>query len=94
MDRTQVIRAQIDQASRLIAAGPPTDEYLRWRDRSHELLTDLVGREHPLQQAFQAAVAPFDPLDAEGMQIEGAHGMQVRIQQGAQVLRRILGDND
>ena len=75
MDRTSVIRGQIDQAARLRAAGPPTDQYLRWRDRSDALLTDLVGADHPLRAAFRAAVAPMDPLDSEGLQIEGAHGM-------------------
>ncbi len=92
MDRDSVIRAQIDEAARLRAAGPPTDAYLRWRDRSAELLTDFVGAEHPLRAAFQAAVGPIDPLDSEGLQIDGAHGMAVRIADGAQVLRRALGE--
>ena len=92
MDRDGVIRAQIDEAARLRAAGPPTDEYLRWRDRSAELLTDLAGAGHPLHAAFQAAVGPIGPLDAEGLQIDGAHGMAVRIDDGAQVLRRALGE--
>lgn len=93
MDRTSVIRAQIDQARRLTAAGPPTDQYLRWRDRSDELLGDLVGNDHPLRRAFREAVAPNDPLDAEGLQIEGAHGMQVRIERGARVLSQLLGED-
>ena len=93
MDRDSIIRAQIDEAARLRAAGPPTDAYLRWRDRSAELLTDFVGAGHPLRAAFQAAVGPIDPLDSEGMQIEGAHGMAVRIDEGAQVLRRLLGED-
>ena len=93
MDRDSVIRAQIDEAASLRAAGPPTDAYLRWRDRSAELLTDFVGAEHPLRAAFQAAVGPIDPLDSEGLQIDGAHGMAVRIDDGAQVLRRALGED-
>ena len=93
MDRSSVIRAQIEQATRLQAAGPPTDQYLRWRDRSDELLADLVGADHPLRAEFREAVAPMDPLDAEGLQIEGEHGMQVRIERGASILRRVLGAN-
>jgi hypothetical protein len=94
MDRTSIIRGQIDQAVRLRAAGPPTDQYLRWRDRSDALLTDLVGVDHPLRTAFRAAVAPIDPLDSEGLQVEGAHGMKVRIQGGEQVLREVLGESE
>ncbi len=91
MDRSSVIRAQIAQANRLQAAGPPTDQYLRWRDRSDELLADLVGADHPLRAEFRDAVAPQDPLDSEGLQIEGEHGMRVRIERGAGVLQRLLG---
>lgn len=91
MDRSSVIRAQIEQAERLQAAGPPTDQYLRWRDRSDEFLADLVGADHPLRTDFRDAVAPLDPLDSEGLQIEGKHGMRVRIERGASVLRRVLG---
>lgn len=93
MDRRDVIRTQIDEAARLRAAGPPTDAYLRWRDRCAELLRDLVGPAHPLHAAFEAAVGPIDPLDSEGMQIEGAHGMAVRIEDGAAVLRRLLRED-
>ena len=93
MDRTGVIQEQIGQAVLLHAAGPPTDQYLRWRDRSDELLADLVGADHPLRAAFRDAVGPMDPLDTEGLQIEGAHGMRVRIQRGAQVLRQLLGED-
>jgi hypothetical protein len=92
MDRHSVIRAQIDEAARLRAAGPPTDAYLRWRDRSAELLRDLLGPSHPLLAAFQAAVGPIDPLDSEGLQIDGAHGMAVRIDGGAAVLRHAIGE--
>ena len=35
---------------------------------------------------------PRDGQD-EGLQIEGAHGMAVRIDGGAAVLRRLLGEN-
>lgn len=92
MDRTSVIRAQIDEAALLQAAGPPTDLYLRWRDRSAELLRDLVGGDHPLHAAFREAVGPLEPIAAEGLSIEGEHGMRVRIQRGAGVLRRVLGE--
>jgi hypothetical protein len=93
MDRAMVIRRQLEQAQRLHAAGPPTDEYLRWRDGADELLRDLVGADHPLRQAFRQAVAPVDALDCEGLQIEGEHGMAVRIDRGAEVLRHVLGES-
>lgn len=93
MDRTSVIREQINEAARLQAAGPPTDLYLRWRDRSDELLRDLVGADHPLRAAFREAIAPVEAVAAEGLAIEGGHGMRVRIERGARVLRQVLGES-
>ncbi len=92
MDSADYIRECLDQARRLWASGPTTDEYLRWRDQTDELLHDLLGTEHALSQQFRAAVGPFHPLDAEGLAIEGEHGMRVRIQRGRAVLHEILGE--
>jgi hypothetical protein len=91
-DAADLIRACIGQARRLRATGPTTIDYLRWREQAEELLTDLLGAEHTLRLQFHSAVGPFDPLDAEGLQIEGEHGMRVRIQRGTGVLQAILGE--
>ena len=92
MDRTALIRDCLQEAARLRATGPITDEYLRWRDGTDEILVDLLGPAHELRQAFRRAVGPFQPLDAEGLQIEGEHGMRLRLERGAQVLQRLLGE--
>ena len=94
MDRVDRIREQIDQAARLQSAGPPTDAYLRWRDGVDLLLADLLGNAHNLRQSFREAVGPFDPLDAEGLAIEGESGMRLRIDRGTKVLRQALGQRD
>ncbi len=94
MDRATTIREHLAQAAQLRAAGPPSDAYLRWRDGVDLLLADLLGSAHTLRQAFREAVGPFDPLDAEGLAIEGEAGMRVRIERGTQVLRQLLGERD
>ena len=66
---------------------------MRWRDDADELLADLVGPEHPVRRDFRRAVGPFDPLDAEGLQIGGPDGLHVRLQRGADVLRTVLGED-
>ncbi len=91
-DAAALIRACIGQARRLRATGPTTIDYLQWRAQVDEQLVDLLGAEHTLRQQFRSAVGPFGPLDAEGLQIEGEHGMRVRIQRGTEVLQTILGE--
>ena len=90
IDSSDLIRACLGQARRLHASGPTTIDYLRWREEVDELLVDLLGSDHTLRLAFRSAAGPFDSLDAEGLQIEGEHGMQVRVQRGADVLQTIL----
>ena len=92
IDSSDLIRACLGRARRLHASGPTTIDYLRWREEVDELLVDLLGADHTLRRQFRSAVGPFDPLDAEGLQIEGEHGMGVRIQRGAGVLQTILGE--
>jgi len=92
MDRLEILRNTIRDADQLRATGPTTDSYLRWRDGVDELLADLLGPDHRTRRAFQDAVTPDRALDAEGIQIEGAHGMVVRIDQGVAVIRTLLGE--
>ena len=94
MNRADSIREQIAQADRLRSSGPPTDAYLRWRDGVDLLLADLLGSANKLRQSFREAVGPFDPLDAEGLAIEGESGMRLRIDRGTKVLRQVLGQRD
>ena len=90
INSADLIRACLGRAHRLRATGPTTIDFLRWREEGDELLVDLIGAEHALRQAFRNAVGPFESLDAEGLQIDGAHGMRVRVQRGAEVLQTIL----
>ena len=86
----ELIRGCLGSTRRLRATGPTTIDFLRWREEVDELLVDLLGADHTLRLAFRSAVGPFDSLDAEGLQIEGEHGMRVRVQRGADVLQTIL----
>ena len=86
----ELIRDCLGRTRRLRATGPTTIDFLRWREEVDELLVDLLGSDHTLRLAFRSAAGPFDSLDAEGLQIEGEHGMQVRVQRGADVLQTIL----
>ena len=92
MDRLEILRNTVRDADYLRASGPATDAYLRWRDGADELLADLLGPDHRTRRAFHDAVAPNRALDAEGIQVEGAHGMLWRIDQGVAVLRTLLGE--
>ena len=93
MDRADLLRHSLAQAQDLRATGPTTDAYLRWRDEADEILADLLGPEHAVRRDFRLAVGPFDPLDAEGLQISGPDGLRSRLQRGADVLRTVLGQH-
>ena len=91
MDREESIRLCIARGVRLRGTGPATDEYLRWRDETDELVADLTGSESRARQEFRAAVGPFTTTESEGMQVTGEHGMLVRVERGVELLRALLG---
>lgn len=93
MDRAELLRLSLARVTRLRAAGPPTDEFLRWRDGADELIADLVGAEHPTRQRFRQAAGPFSAREAEGLQVEGPDGMLARLERGARILQEILGED-
>ena len=92
MDRAALIRDSIQQIARLRADGPTTIDYLRWRDATAELLVDMLGPEHSGVRAFREAVGPGAPGEAEGLQIQGQHGMLPRLEQAETALRGLLGE--
>lgn len=92
MDRTTAIRQSLARIQWLRATGPPTLEYLRWRDGAEEVLRDLLGAAHPLLQDFLAAVGEREAVDAEGLQVDGPHGMRPRLARAEAVLRQVLGE--
>ncbi len=94
MDSTEILHEQIARARRLRASGPTTIDYLRWRDDTDALLSSLMGPDAELVTQFREALGPYDALDAEGIQIDGEHGMQVRIERGETLLRTLLGADD
>ena len=94
MDSTEILREQIALARRLRATGPTTIDYLRWRDDTDELLRTLMGADADLVARFRKALGPYDALDAEGIQIDGEHGMRVRIERGEALLGTLLGEPD
>ena len=91
MDRASALRDAVDRSRYLRAVGPTTDEFMRWRDATDELLISLLGADHPTRQHFRDAVGPWETLDAEGLQIHGQHGMVPRIERGAELLRGLRG---
>ena len=89
MTTAALIAEQLASARRIRADGPTTIDYLRWRDATDELLVDLLGASHTGVAAFRAAVGPTHAKDAEGLQIDGPHGMLARLDRGTAVLRRL-----
>lgn len=94
MDNTEILHEQIARARRLRASGPTTIDYLRWRDDTNALLSSLMGPDAEMVTRFREALGPYDALDAEGIQIDGEHGMQVRIERAETLLRTLLGADD
>ena len=92
MDRAAHIRDSMQQIARLRAGGPTTIDYLRWRDATDELLIDMLGPEHSAVRAFREAVGPAVRADAEGLQVQGQHGMLPHLERAEAALRRLLGE--
>ncbi len=85
---------QVDELlarSRYIRAiGPTTEDFMRWRDETEELLADAVGGDHPVLSSYREAIGPRESLDAEGLQIHGPYGMAPRLLAAEDVLRTLV----
>ena len=92
MDRATAIQSVLQQLHLLRGSGPTTFDYLRWRDGAEEMLEEMLGPDAPALRAFRDAVGPRTPQDAEGLQVETAHGMLPRLARAETVLRSLLGE--
>ncbi len=83
--------AEVLERSRYIRAiGPTTEDFMRWRDSTEELLADAVGEDHPVMTSYREAIGPREALDAEGLQIHGPFGMAPRLIAAEDVLRSLV----
>ena len=83
--------AEVLKRSRYIRAiGPTTEDFMRWRDSTEELLADAVGEDHPVMTSYREAIGPRESLDAEGLQIHGPFGMAPRLIAAEDVLRSLV----
>ncbi len=87
------ITEALNRARYIRAIGPMTDDFMRWRDETEELLIGLVGADHPAVARYREAVGAPQELDAEGLQIHGPFGMAPRIQRAEAILRGLLGSD-
>lgn len=87
------ITEALERARYIRAIGPTTDDFMRWRDATEELLIGLVGEDHPALASYREAVGGPAELDAEGLQIHGPFGMTPRIQRAEAILREMLGSD-
>lgn len=83
--------AEVLERSRYIRSiGPTTEDFMRWRDSTEELLADAVGEDHPVMASYREAIGPREALDAEGLQIHGPFGMAPRLIAAEDVLRSLV----
>ncbi len=94
MHRAELLRLNLDEAQRLRASGPRTDDFMRWRDGICETLSGMLGPDHKISLQLRAAVGPIDAVEAEGLQIQGPNGMLARIDNAVPILRGLLGEED
>ncbi len=87
------ITEALNRARYIRAIGPMTDDFMRWRDETEELLIGLVGEDHPALARYRDAIGAPEELDAEGLQIHGPFGMAPRIQRAEAILRGLLGSD-
>ena len=90
MDLSQQIDQLLERARYIRAIGPTTEDFMRWRDTTEELLIDAVGANHPLLDRYRDAIGPRERLDAEGLQIHGQFGMAPRLIAAEAVLRSLV----
>lgn len=91
MTPSQPIQQALARARYIRAIGPTTDDFMRWRDATEEILIALIGEDHPAVASYREAVGGPEELDAEGLQIHGPFGMAPRIERAEAVLRSLGG---
>ncbi len=90
MNLNDQIEALLERSRYIRAIGPTTEDFMRWRDSTEELLADAVGEEHPVMASYRDAIGPRESLDAEGLQIHGPYGMAPRLIAAEDVLRTLV----
>ena len=90
MNLNEQVEALLERSRYIRAIGPTTEDFMRWRDSTEELLADAVGEEHPVMASYRDAIGPRESLDAEGLQIHGPYGMAPRLIAAEDVLRTLV----
>ena len=90
MTLNQQIDQLLERARYIRAIGPTTEDFMRWRDETDELLSDVVGDDHPLLSSYRDAIGRRQSLDAEGLQIHGPFGMAPRLIAAEAVLKTLI----
>ena len=90
MNLNEQIEVLLERSRYIRAVGPTTEDFMRWRDSTEELLADAVGEEHPVMSSYREAIGPRESLDAEGLQIHGPYGMAPRLIAAEDILRTLV----
>ena len=90
MNLNEQIDAILARSRYIRAVGPTTEDFMRWRDSTEELLAEAVGEDHPVLSEYREAIGPREALDAEGLQIHGQFGMAPRLIAAEDVLRSLV----
>ena len=90
MNLNEQVAALLERSRYIRAVGPTTEDFMRWRDSTEELLVDAVGEDHPVIESYREAIGSRERLDAEGLQIHGPYGMAPRLIAAEDVLRTLV----
>ncbi len=90
MNLSEQIEALLERSRYIRSIGPTTEDFMRWRDSTEEVLIDAVGEAHPVVERYRAAIGSRERLDAEGLQIHGPYGMAPRLLAAEDVLRTLV----
>jgi len=90
MNLSEQIEALLERSRYIRSIGPTTEDFMRWRDSTEEVLIDAVGEAHPVVERYRAAIGARERLDAEGLQIHGPYGMAPRLLAAEDVLRTLV----
>lgn len=90
MELNEHIDQLLERSRYIRAIGPTTEDFMRWRDSTEELLIDAVGEGHPVIESYREAIGPREGLDAEGLQIHGQFGMAPRLIAAEDVLKGLV----
>lgn len=90
MNLNEQIDSLLERSRYIRAIGPTTEDFMRWRDSTEELLADAVGEDHAVMSSYRDAIGPREALDAEGLQIHGPFGMVPRLIAAENVLKSLV----